>query len=171
MTPISGPDVLAGLAASNSACVITARYEQHQTSHPATRHSSPKPAKSPAATERNESAIDDSHSLDNRQIGEANMQDGSSTDARRQRGRRRREERPRIETVGGDLRIWRDQRTNEIVLESPVFASGMLCGGLISLSARHARHLANSLLLFAAEAESSPTFTAAASPIQVVPDE
>ena len=109
--------------------------------------------------------------IENRQIGGLNMQDGSSTAARRRSGRRRREETPQIETVGGDLRIWRDQCTNEIVIESPVLAPGMLCGGLISLSARHARHLANSLLLFATEAESSPTFDAAASAIQVAQNE
>ena len=99
------------------------------------------------------------------------MQDASSTDGKRGRGRRRRVEAPRIETVGGELRIWRDQCTNEIVIESPVFAPGMLCGGLISLSARRARHLANSLLLFASESESSPTFTAATFPNQVAQDE
>ena len=99
------------------------------------------------------------------------MQDASSTDVKRRRGRRRRKETPWIETVGGELRVWRDQGTNEIVIEPPVFAPAKKCGGLITLSARDARHLANSLLLFAAETESSPTFTAATSPIQVAQDE
>jgi len=79
-------------------------------------------------------------------------------------------ETPRIEIVGGEFRIWRDQCTNEVVIESPVLAPGMLCGGLISLSARQARHMAHSLLLFAAEAESCPSFTARTSPIQVTQD-
>lgn len=78
---------------------------------------------------------------------------------------------PWIETIGGELRVWRDQGTNEIVLEPPVFATAKKCDGFISLSARDARHLANSLLLFAAETESNPTFTAVTSPIQVVQDE
>jgi hypothetical protein len=98
------------------------------------------------------------------------MPDGSSTDAKRRRGRRRRAETPPIETVGGELRVWRNQGTNEIVIEPPVPTPEEKCGGLISLSARHARHLANSLLLFAAETESSPTFTLATSPIQVAED-
>src|ERR1700693_4076779 len=95
------------------------------------------------------------------------MPDGSSTDVKRRRGQRRREKTPWIETIGGELRVWRDQGKNEIVLEPPVNAPAKECGGLITLSARDARHLANSLLLFAAETESSPTFTAATSPIQV----
>ena len=99
------------------------------------------------------------------------MPDGSSTDVKRRRGRRRREETPQIETIGGELRVWRDEGTNEIVIEPPVFAPAKKCEGLITLSARDARHLANSLLLFAAETESSPTFTAATSPIQVAQDE
>lgn len=82
------------------------------------------------------------------------------------RGRRHHEETPRIETVGGKLRVWRVQGTNEIVIEPPVFAPTKKRSGLISLSARHARHLANSLLLFAEETESSPTFTAARSSIR-----
>ena len=95
------------------------------------------------------------------------MQDASSTDVKRRRVRRHREETPRIEIVGGDLKVWRDQGTNEIVIESPASAPGMLCGGLIYLSARHARHLANSLLLFAEDAESSPTRAARESSLQV----
>jgi hypothetical protein len=98
------------------------------------------------------------------------MHDASSTDVKRRGGPRLREEAPLVETVGGELRVWRDQGTNEIVIEPPVFAPANKCSGLISLSARQARHLANSLSLFAAEAESSPTFTAAKSPIQVARD-
>ena len=98
------------------------------------------------------------------------MQDASSTDEKRRRGRGCREETPWIETVGGQLRVWRDQGTNEIVIEPQVFAPEKKSGGLISLSARHARHLANSLLLFAGETESSPTFTAETPPIQVAQD-
>ncbi len=98
------------------------------------------------------------------------MQYGNSTAMkRRQRGRHREE--PPIETVGGELRVWRDRGTNKIVIEPPVLAPAKKCGGLITLSARDARHLANSLLLFAAETESSPTFAAATSPIQVAQDE
>jgi hypothetical protein len=96
------------------------------------------------------------------------MPDGSSTDVKRRRGQRRREKTPWIETIGGELRVWRDQGTNEIVIEPPVFAPARECEGLITLSVRDARHLANSLLLFAAETESSPTLTAATSPIQVI---
>jgi hypothetical protein len=99
------------------------------------------------------------------------MSDGSSTDGKRGRGRRRRKETPQIEIIGGELKVWRDQGTNEIVIEPPDFAPAKKCEGLITLSARDARHLANSLLLFAAETESSPTFTAATSPIQVAQDE
>jgi hypothetical protein len=99
------------------------------------------------------------------------MPDGSSTDVKRRRGRRRREETPEIETVGGELRVWRDQVTNEIVIEPPVFAPAKKCKGLITLSVRDARHLPNSLLLFAAETESSSTFTAATPPIQAAQDE
>ena len=99
------------------------------------------------------------------------MSDGSSTDGKRGRGRRRREETPQIETIGGELRVWRDEGTNEIVIEPPVFAPAKKCEGLITLSVRDARHLANSLLLFADETESSTTFTAATSPIQVAQDE
>jgi hypothetical protein len=95
------------------------------------------------------------------------MPDGSSTDVKRRRGQRRREKTPWIETIGGELRVWRDNGTNEIVIEPPVFAPAKKCEGLITLSVRDARHLANSLLLFAAETESSPTFTAETSPIHV----
>src|SRR5579863_5574656 len=38
------------------------------------------------------------------------------------RGRRRHEETPRVETVGRQLRVWRDQGTNKVVIELPVFA-------------------------------------------------
>ena len=99
------------------------------------------------------------------------MPDGSSTYAKRGRGQRRREKTPWIETIGGELRVWRDQGTNEIVIEPPALAAARKSGGLISLSVRDARHLANSLLLFAAETESSPTCTAATSPIQLGQDE
>jgi len=88
------------------------------------------------------------------------------------RGRRHLEETPEIETVAGELRVWRDQDTDEIVIEPSVFALSKKCGGLIFLSARHARHLANSLLLFAKETEASPTFTAVKKfPSQVAPEE
>ena len=78
---------------------------------------------------------------------------------------------PQIETVGRQLRVWRDQGTNKIVIEPPVFAPKKKSDGLISLSAKHARHLASSLLLFAEEAESSPTFAAVKSPSQVAQEE
>ncbi len=99
------------------------------------------------------------------------MPDGSSTDVKRRRGQRRREKTPWIETIGGELRVWRDQGTNEIVIEPPVFIPAKECEGLITLSVRDARHLANSLLLFAAETESSAIFTAESSPNQVAQDE
>jgi hypothetical protein len=86
------------------------------------------------------------------------MQDASSTEVNRRRGRRRRKETPQIETIGGELRVWRDQGRNEIVIEPPVVAPAKKRGEFITLSARDARHLANSLLLFAAETESGPTF-------------
>jgi hypothetical protein len=95
------------------------------------------------------------------------MPDGSSTDVKRRRGQRRLEKTPWVETIGGEVRVWRDQGTNAIVIEPPVVAPAKERGGLITLSVRDARHLANSLLLFAAETESSPTFTAATSPIPV----
>jgi hypothetical protein len=95
------------------------------------------------------------------------MPDGSWTDLKRQRTRRRREKKPCIETIGGELRVWRDQGTNEIVIEPPVFALAKECGGLITLSTRDARHLANSLLLFADETESSPNFAAATTSMKV----
>jgi hypothetical protein len=91
------------------------------------------------------------------------MQHASSTAIKRRR-RRRHEGTPLIETVGGELRVWRDQGTNEIVIEPPVLAPKKR---LIALSARHARHLASSLLLFAAETELIPAFTAATSHIGV----
>jgi len=95
------------------------------------------------------------------------MQDVSSTAVKRRRVRGRRGETPPIETVGGELRFWRDRCTNAIVIEPPISSSGK---NLIALSARHARHLASSLLLFAAETESNPAFTAATSPIRVAQD-
>lgn len=95
------------------------------------------------------------------------MPDGSSTDVKRRRGQRRREKTPWIETIGGELRVWRHQGTNEIVIEPPVFTPAKKCEGLITLSVRDARHLAHSLLLFAAETESSPAVPATTSPIQV----
>src|SRR5580700_4723734 len=91
----------------------------------------------------------------NGQIRGLKMQDASSTDVKRRRRRRHHEE-SSIEIVGGELRVWRDQATNAIVIEPPVSAPKKR---LISLSAKHARHLASSLLLFAAETESSLTFT------------
>jgi hypothetical protein len=51
------------------------------------------------------------------------------------------------------MRVWRDQETDEIVIEPSVFALAKKSGGRITLSARDARHLANSLLLFAEETE------------------
>jgi hypothetical protein len=95
------------------------------------------------------------------------MQDARRTAVKRRKVRRRREEAPPIEIVGRDLRVWRDRGTNEIVIEPPVLAPEKR---LISLSARHARHLASSLLLFAAETESSAAFAAATSPIRVAQD-
>jgi regulatory LacI family protein len=86
------------------------------------------------------------------------------------RARLHHEEKPEIETVAGELSVWRDQDTDEIVIESSVFAQAKKRGRLISLTATHARHLANSLLLIAAEAESSLTFTETISPIQVAQD-
>ena len=50
------------------------------------------------------------------------MQDASSTDVKRRRGQRRLEKTPWVETIGGELRVWRDQGTNEIVIEPPVVA-------------------------------------------------
>jgi hypothetical protein len=92
------------------------------------------------------------------------MQDATSTAAKRRIARKRREETPWIETVGGELRVWRDRDTNKIVIESPAITPKRK---LIALTARHARHLASSLLLFAAETESSPAHTAAMPQIQV----
>jgi len=92
------------------------------------------------------------------------MQDASSAAVKRQKVRKRREKTQPIETIGGDLRVWRNYGTNEIVIEPPVFTREKR---RISLSARHARHLASSLLLFAAETESSLAFTTARSPIRV----
>jgi hypothetical protein len=65
------------------------------------------------------------------------------------------------------VRVWRDQRTNAIVIESPALTPKKR---LIALSARHARHLASSLLLFAAETESSPASAAAMTQIQISAD-
>ena len=96
------------------------------------------------------------------------MQDPNSTEVKRRRGRRRREATPWIETVGGKLRVWRDEGTNKIVIEPPIIASAKMCGELITLSAKHARHLASSLLLFAGETESS--LTAETTPSQVAQD-
>ena len=87
------------------------------------------------------------------------------------RGRRHHEETPQTETIGRELRVWRSHGTNKIVIEPAVFAPKKKSDGLISLSAKHARHLASSLLLFAEEAESSPTFAAVKSPSQVAQEE
>jgi hypothetical protein len=84
------------------------------------------------------------------------MQDSSSTEMNPRRSRRRRGPTPWVETVGGELRVWRNRGTNEIVIEPLIFAPAEKYGGPITLSARDARHLANSLLLFAAETELSP---------------
>lgn len=65
------------------------------------------------------------------------------------------------------MRVWRDRGTNKIVIESPAITPK---GKLIALTARHARHLASSLLLFAAETESSPAHTAEMPQIQVGSD-
>ncbi len=86
------------------------------------------------------------------------------------RGLRRREEYSPIEIIGGRLRVWRDQHTGEIIIEPPVVTPATKCGGLVCLSARDARHLASSLLLFAAETESRPAVTAETSPISVALD-
>jgi hypothetical protein len=98
------------------------------------------------------------------------MADDRSKDVKRRRARSRREETPPIETVGGELRVWRDRGTNKIVIEAQALEPDKKLDGLISLSGRHARHLENSLLLFAAETESSPAFTAVKSPIQIAQD-
>lgn len=98
------------------------------------------------------------------------MRDAGSTDVKLRRKRRRREEERQIETVACELKVWRDEGTNEIVIAPPLIASAAGSGGRIFLSARHARHLANSLLLFAAETELNPTFTATASHNQVAHD-
>lgn len=93
-----------------------------------------------------------------------------SEDVKRRKAQRRHVAAPPIETVGGELRVWRDRGTNKIVIEPQVLEPDKRCDGLISLSGRHARHLASSLLLFAAETESSPTFTAVKSPIHIAQD-
>jgi hypothetical protein len=105
-------------------------------------------------------------SPDNKEIGELKMKHGNSTAIKRPQ-RRKRREKPPVEIVGGELRVWRDRHTDRIVIDSPVFAPEKR---LISLTARHARHLASSLLLFAAETESSPSFTAATSSNRVMQD-
>jgi hypothetical protein len=81
------------------------------------------------------------------------MQDANSKDIRPRTARRHREGTPEIETVAGEMRVWRDQETDEIVIEPSVFVLAKKSGGRITLSARDARHLANSLLLFAEETE------------------
>jgi hypothetical protein len=88
----------------------------------------------------------------------------SNSTAIKRRQRRRHREEPPVETVGGELRVWRDRGTNKIVIESPAITPKR---PLIALSARHARHLASSLLLFAAETESGPAYTAAMPQMQV----
>jgi hypothetical protein len=102
----------------------------------------------------------------NGQIKGLKMQNASSTDVKRRRRRKHHQE-SSIEIVGGELRVWRDQGTNVIVIEPPVSAPKKR---LIALSTRHARHLASSLLLFAAETESSPACTAAKPQMQVRSD-
>ena len=81
------------------------------------------------------------------------MQDGNSADVKLRRGRKRHKRTPEIETVAGGLRVWRDQDTDEIVIEPSALALAKRSGGCIALSVRDARHLANSLLLFAEETE------------------
>jgi hypothetical protein len=81
------------------------------------------------------------------------MQDADSTDAGLRTVRIPRKEKPEIETVAGELKVWRDRDTDEIVIEPSALALAKKPGGRIALSARNARHLANSLLLFAEETE------------------
>lgn len=92
------------------------------------------------------------------------MRDPSSTHVKRRKSQRRRDETPWIETIGGELSVWRHQGTNEIVIGPSVFAPAKWRGGPITLSERDARHLANSLLLFVDETEWSPPFTTMTSP-------
>ena len=96
------------------------------------------------------------------------MQDANSTDVQHRSGRRGYEESTLIETVAGKLKVWRDRETNEIVIEPSVLALAKKYGARIFLSARHARHLANSLLLFAEETELNPTSNTATPHIQVL---
>jgi hypothetical protein len=81
------------------------------------------------------------------------MQDANSKDITPRTVRIHRNEKPEIEIVAGKLKVWRDRATDEIVIEPSALALAKKPGGRITLSARDARHLANSLLLFAEETE------------------
>ena len=81
------------------------------------------------------------------------MQDAKPTEIRIRRVRSHREETREIEVVAGELKVWRDREADQIVIEPSAFALAKKPGGRITLSARDARHLANSLLLFAEEIE------------------
>lgn len=65
-------------------------------------------------------AVDHRHSPEKRQNGEPNMRDAGSTNVKRRRKRRRREEEQQIETVACELKVWRDEGTNEIVIAPPL---------------------------------------------------
>ncbi len=69
-------------------------------------------------------AVDHRHSPEKRQNGEPNMRDASSTDVKLRRNwRRREEERRRLKRSDANLKVWRDEGTNEIVIAPPLFAS------------------------------------------------
>lgn len=58
-----------------------------------------------------------------------------------------------MERVAGSLEVWLTLDTNEIVLSHPDLKKDAPGGGRIVFSPRHARHLANLLLAYAAAAE------------------
>lgn len=58
-----------------------------------------------------------------------------------------------MERVAGCLEVWRTLDTNEIVISHPDLKKDAPSGGRIVFSPRHARHLANLLLEYAAAAE------------------
>jgi hypothetical protein len=63
-----------------------------------------------------------------------------------------------VEKVAGCVEVWRTDDTHEIVISHPDLRKDAPGGGRIVFSPRHARHLANLLLEYAAaaEAESPP---------------
>lgn len=81
------------------------------------------------------------------------MQDPNSADIKLRTVRPECNDKPEIETVAGELKVWRDRDADQIVIEPSAFPLAKKPGGRITLSARDARHLANSLLLFAEEIE------------------